>query len=222
MGVSAVEEDIMSCYNHPSVGSVAVCSNCGKEICAACATEFNEKVVCRDCADKLRKEAPQQAPAPVETPVVAADNGEKPVEPPHVAPAPEPSKETMPATVPVTAPTVPTAPAAQPPEPPKVPSEIKAPAEKKEPLLALILSLVIPGLGQIYNGQVKKGIILLVGWILLWIVVGVFSSAATRYNSGCCCISWLIPLLVNLFAAYDGYMTADRINKGEAVKDWLS
>lgn len=28
----------------------------------------------------------------------------------------------------------------------------------RKPILALILSLVTPGLGQIYNGQLKKGI----------------------------------------------------------------
>jgi TM2 domain-containing membrane protein YozV len=210
----------MSCYNHPGLGSVAICSNCGKEICAACATEFNEKVVCRDCADKLRKEAPQQVPAPVEE----ADNGQKPAEAPHVPPAPEPSKETMPATVPASVPAVPTAPASLPPEPPKMAPSVAAPAEKKEPLLALLLSAIIPGLGQMYNGQVKKGIVLLIGCILLWIVVVVFSSAMTRSNAvtGCCCLTFWIPLLVNVYAAYDGYVTAGKINKGEQVKDWLS
>lgn len=210
----------MSCYNHPSLGSVAVCSNCGKEICAACATGFNEKVVCRDCADKLRKEAPLQAPSQVEE----ANGGQKQTEEVHASPAPEPSKETMPATVPASVPAVP---AAQPPEPPKVPEQLvpaSAPAEKKEPLLSLILSAIIPGLGQLYNGQVKKGIILLISCILLWIVVIVLSSTMTRYNgiSGCCCLTFWIPLLVNVYAAYDAYTTTNKINKGESVKDWLS
>jgi len=34
--------------------------------------------------------------------------------------------------------------------------------KKRKPILALLLSLVTPGLGQIYNGQFKKGIIYLI------------------------------------------------------------
>jgi hypothetical protein len=210
----------MSCYNHPGLGSVAVCSNCGKEICAACATGFNEKVVCRDCAEKLRKEAPLQAPSQA----AEANGGQKPAEEVHASPAPEPSKETMPAIVPASVPTVP---AVQPPEPPKVPERLApaaAPAEKKQPLLSLILSAIVPGLGQLYNGQVKKGIMLLISWILLWIVVIVISSALMRPNSAtwCCCLTIWIPLLVNVYAAYDAYTTTNKINKGESAKDWLS
>ena len=61
----------MSCYNHPNASSVNTCSNCGKDICAACVTDINEKVVCRDCAEKLRKEASQAplAEGIAETPV---------------------------------------------------------------------------------------------------------------------------------------------------------
>ena len=100
----------MSCYNHPGASSVNTCSNCGKDICAACVTDFDEKVVCRDCAEKLRKEAPQASPAEetVETPV------EKTAAPAQAVP----SKETMPAPVPEYTPTVVTPPATQSPASP--------------------------------------------------------------------------------------------------------
>ena len=42
--------------------------------------------------------------------------------------------------------------------------------KKRKPILALILSLLTPGLGQIYNGQFKKGISNLVGFYLVYIV----------------------------------------------------
>ena len=42
--------------------------------------------------------------------------------------------------------------------------------KKRKPILALLLSLVTPGLGQIYNGQFKKGIIYLIGFLLAYIL----------------------------------------------------
>ncbi|MEM7226395.1 MAG: GYF domain-containing protein [Pseudomonadota bacterium] len=40
----------------------------------------------------------------------------------------------------------------------------------KSPGIALLLSLLITGVGQMYNGQVAKGILMLIGCILLWVV----------------------------------------------------
>jgi signal peptidase I len=41
--------------------------------------------------------------------------------------------------------------------------------KKRKPILAFLLSLVTPGLGQIYNGQLRKGILYLVVSLLLYI-----------------------------------------------------
>jgi signal peptidase I len=41
---------------------------------------------------------------------------------------------------------------------------------KRKPILAFLLSLVTPGLGQIYNGQFKKGVSYLLGFALVYIV----------------------------------------------------
>jgi signal peptidase I len=41
--------------------------------------------------------------------------------------------------------------------------------KRRKPILALTLSLLTPGLGQIYNGQFKKGISCLVGFYLVYI-----------------------------------------------------
>lgn len=73
---------------------------------------------------------------------------------------------------------------------------------RKEPLLSLILSFIIPGLGQIYNGQVKKGLVLLVGYILL-------------------CWTCIAPLVIWLYCMYDGYTVAGSINRGECAPDWF-
>ena len=42
--------------------------------------------------------------------------------------------------------------------------------KKRKPILAFLLSFVTPGLGQIYNGQFRKGVSYLVGFYLVYII----------------------------------------------------
>lgn len=63
--------------------------------------------------------------------------------------------------------------------------------EGKSPGLALILSIVICGAGQMYNGQVAKGILMLVGCVLLWLVA----------------LGWII----NIWSWIDAYVTAKKL-----------
>ena len=82
------------------------------------------------------------------------------------------------------------------------------PVENKNPLFALILSFIIPGLGQIYNGQNRKGILLIVSIIVsivLWMIL----------------IGFILTILVWLYGLYDAYNTAELINKGEFTEDKL-
>lgn len=177
---------LMTCYLHPGVGSIAKCANCGKEICAACATDFNDAVVCRDCAVKLRRDA--------ELPVVKAENA------PVTAPAPK--GEIQPASQPTSVPV---------PKPSAVPSAAPvAPApERKEPLISLLLSIIVPGFGQLYNGEMLKGIILVVAYTASWFI----TLLSYRYVRVLCCGFILLPLLIILFGAYDAYSTANKLNK---------
>jgi hypothetical protein len=100
----------------------------------------------------------------------------------------------------------------------------------KNPILSAILSLIIPGLGQIINGQVKKGLVLLVGFVVLWFVILIaylFGGTIAAVFSGglglCCCLPvFLVPFLVNLYAAYDAYKVANDLNSGIFAPDWLS
>lgn len=50
------------------------------------------------------------------------------------------------------------------------PNPVFDPGADKSPGLALFLSLIIVGLGQIYNGDVLKGILMFIGCLLLWAV----------------------------------------------------
>ena len=52
---------------------------------------------------------------------------------------------------------------------PVQPAETAIDLKKKNPFLALVLSLLISGVGQMYNGQVKKGLVLLVGLIIFYV-----------------------------------------------------
>ncbi|MHA7877086.1 DUF4339 domain-containing protein [Roseivivax sp.] len=51
---------------------------------------------------------------------------------------------------------------------PRPAAAILEPGANKSPGLALLLSLVIVGLGQIYNGETAKGIMMFLGCLLLW------------------------------------------------------
>jgi TM2 domain-containing membrane protein YozV len=75
--------------------------------------------------------------------------------------------------------------------------------QEKNPVLALILSLIIVGLGQVYNGQTVKGII----FFLVAVIIGLTG------------IGIIISFIIWLYAMYDAYNTAQRINNGEVVGD---
>ena len=66
---------------------------------------------------------------------------------------------------------------------------------QKNPVVALILSLILSGLGQFYNGQYLKGILLLFAELVgfaLFIIPGI--------------IVWI-------FGMYDAYTSAKKINE---------
>ena len=70
----------------------------------------------------------------------------------------------------------------------------------KNPIIAAVLSLLLlGGVGQMYFGQMKKGIILIVATVVL----------------SCIGIGVVIPIL----GAVDAYMLAEKLKKGEAIGD---
>lgn len=78
--------------------------------------------------------------------------------------------------------------------------------EQKSPFIAGILSLIIFGIGQFYNGQPRKGALLFIG--------GYFISIILIYFFG-----YLTYIIIVLFSAYDAYTTAEAINRGETPED---
>lgn len=63
-------------------------------------------------------------------------------------------------------------------------------------ILAAILSFFIPGLGQAYAGDIKKGIILFVLAIVMLLIVNFIFKGWVYY---------IISLAICVYAAYDAY-----------------
>jgi len=76
-------------------------------------------------------------------------------------------------------------------------------SKPKSPVLACILSLCIVGLGQLYLGQVKKGVVLFVATI----IVSCFTFG----------VAWFILIVVG---PLDAYMIGRKLKAGKSVDKW--
>ena len=74
--------------------------------------------------------------------------------------------------------------------------------------LAALLSFLIIGLGQIYIGLTKKGIILFIAAIISGVLMMVI-------------IGWITWLIVWGYAIYDAYNSAEKMKNGIAVQDTI-
>ncbi len=71
--------------------------------------------------------------------------------------------------------------------------------------LAAVLSFFISGLGQIYNGQILKGLVI--------IVVQIINGALTTILIG-----WIPLAIVWVWAIIDAYREAERINARQRLR----
>ena len=78
----------------------------------------------------------------------------------------------------------------------------------KDPVLAAILSFLIIGLGQIYLGLTKKGIILFIAAMISGALIFLL-------------IGFLLWPLVWVYAIYDAYKSAQKMQSGMAVEDTI-
>ena len=67
-------------------------------------------------------------------------------------------------------------------------------------ILAAILSFLIPGLGQAYAGDIKKGIIF---FIIFLVIISLYMFLLNKYLP-----FNIIELIFGLYAAYDAYQMA--------------
>lgn len=79
-------------------------------------------------------------------------------------------------------------------------SKANSSAPEKDPGVAAVLSFFYSGLGQIYNGQVGKGIVLMIAQgvnvLLMFVLIGLVTFP-----------------LVWVFGIYDAYQQAEQINE---------
>jgi len=69
-------------------------------------------------------------------------------------------------------------------------------------ILAAILSLIIPGLGQLYGGQ---GIVKAIIFFVIAVILGSLSSGLFIISW----ILWVLYVLFVLYTAYDAYMNVE-------------
>ena len=70
----------------------------------------------------------------------------------------------------------------------------------RNPIIAAVLRLIVAGLGQIYNGQITKGVLFIVAQII---------NGALLYVA----IGFVTMPLVGLWAVIDAYLVAKRNNE---------
>jgi TM2 domain-containing membrane protein YozV len=75
------------------------------------------------------------------------------------------------------------------------------PSVTKNPGIAAVLSFLFVGLGQIYNGQIGKGV--------LFIILGVVCIGLAFFIIGL-----IAGPILWIYSIYDAYKTADKINRG--------
>ncbi len=86
----------------------------------------------------------------------------------------------------------------------------RTPNKKKNPIIAVIASFIFPGLGQIYNGETRKGI----GYIIMgaiFISIWIF-LIHDRHIIGPILVSGASIILLWISNMYDAYKTAKEIN----------
>lgn len=173
-----------NCANHGNTPAFAACVSCAASYCRHCLINDSGSHYCRSCAARLRTPPAQQTQGyqqqpyqpgnqqpPYQQPYQPANqqppyqqpyqqaNQPPPYQQPYQTPAYQPPYQQLPAPYqyqnPYFNPVVPY-------------------AKRKEPALALVLSIFLPGVGQLYNGDVGKGIAMMLGfWILIWFGIGI-------------------------------------------------
>ena len=78
-------------------------------------------------------------------------------------------------------------------------------AQKKNPRIAAVASVVLPGLGQIYDEETRKGIpLIIVAVFFLYVII----TNRTILSE----IADFLYIVFVLYSAYDAYSTANEIN----------
>ena len=75
-------------------------------------------------------------------------------------------------------------------------------------LVKAVCSFFVPGLGQFMNGNIERGLIFLIGFIILWfalLFLGIVILHTIVGFLGIVILHTIVGIIVRLFAAYDAY-----------------
>lgn len=79
---------------------------------------------------------------------------------------------------------------------------------EKDPGIAAVLSFLIPGVGQLYNEQIARGVIVLVAYAAFWLLTIVLMFVLVGF------LMLFAAPLFHVIAAWDAYDQASKINTG--------
>lgn len=88
---------------------------------------------------------------------------------------------------------------------------------KKSPAVAVILSLLVAGAGQLYNGQAARGVVAFVGSMVWGLVLLSALAPSILLTGGSVLVLYLLLFVGPIAAAVDAYLQAGKINRGEVV-----
>jgi hypothetical protein len=108
----------------------------------------------------------------------------------------------------------------------KEPLKVLEIKEEKSPILAFLLSSIVPGLGQYYNGEVEKGIIqeaLVVGGAVLALTAGVEDWGDYYEPAELTYWFWIglgTAAGASIWSVIDAPLSASRINRERSQEKW--
>lgn len=84
---------------------------------------------------------------------------------------------------------------------------------KKNPMIAAVLSFLFPGFGQIYSGEVRKGLsIFLIAAIFTLLEIFLIRNDGKGMELRLVLVVSIANILFLIFIMYDAYNTAKKIN----------
>ncbi len=93
--------------------------------------------------------------------------------------------------------------------------------KKRHPLIAIFLSLILPGLGHIYCGRIARGIILaFLSGIFIPIIFGTLSVSHSTVRIAVIVTALFASLVVELVAIIDSWYVARHTTPGYILKDY--
>ncbi len=89
-------------------------------------------------------------------------------------------------------------------------------SDRKDPALSCTMSLLVPGLGQLYNGQTGKGIVFMA---TSYGSLAVGAVALSTHNNGLASVGFIAAAVSYLWSAFDASITSNTINRHLGLMD---